>query len=190
MRTDHKSTGQRRLRTSLRVVLLVSQTAIAFVSTTSRQARALPPGKSWSAVVDTFKVPGHTFGVSPTRMETDSLGRPVAFVEALGGIGRDMYLLRWIDSTWVSVDHLGYGTKGEDPVPTTDGQTHLVWSGLEELLINDWPTSYLVTNRLAGDTLTVPDTVTTIYAGSLTYAAAASPARRWAAAGDYGDQRL
>ncbi len=153
-----------------------------------RSADALPPGKAWSAVIDTLKIPGHTYGIVPRRLEPDTLGRPLAFVEAQGGIGRDMYVLRWEDSTWTSVAHLGYGTKGVNPVPSPAGTHHLIWSGLEE--IEPEVRSYLVMSEFAGDSLSRPDTVTSIYAGSLKYTAAASMVRRWAAASDNGDLRL
>jgi hypothetical protein len=154
-----------------------------------RSADALPPGKAWSTVIDTFKIPGHTFGIWPWRIETDALGRPLAFVEALGGIGNDMYVLRWQGSTWGSVDHLGYGTKGVQPVPSPDGTYHLVWGGAEEIM-TDRLVTYLVMSELVGDRLARPDTVTTFHSGSLIYAAAASALRRWAAVGDYGDLRV
>lgn len=153
-----------------------------------RNVDALPAGKAWSAVIDTFKLQGHTYGILPWRLEPDTLGRPLAFVEAQGGIGQDMYVLRWEDSTWRSVAHLGYGTKGVRPVPSPPGTHHLIWSGLEE--IDPLVQSYLVMNEFAGDTLSRPDTVTTIYAGSLMYAAAAGPARRWAVTSDNFDVRL
>jgi hypothetical protein len=140
-------------------------------------------------VIDTFNLPGHTLGLVPRRIEADALGRPLAFVEALGGIGQDMYVLRWQDSTWSSVTHLGYGTKGVRPVPSPDGTHHLIWAGLEEVMTDRF-VSYLVMSEFAADRLSRPDTVTTIDSYSLKYAAAASPLRRWAAADDYGDLRL
>jgi hypothetical protein len=140
-------------------------------------------------VIDTLKLPGHTFGIWPWRIETDELGRPLAFVEALGGIGYDLYVIRWEDSTWRSVDHLGYGTKDVRPVPSPEGSHYLVWAGVEEIM-TDRRARYLVMSEFVGHELSTPDTVTTIASGSLTYGAAASESRRWAAAGDYGDLRL
>ncbi len=161
--------------------------ALALAPGAPRVADALPAGKAWSAVIDTLKLPGHTYGIVPMRLEPDTLGRPLAFVEAQGGIGRDMYLLRWEDSTWRSVTHLGYGTQGVRPVPSPPGTFHLIWGGIEEVQVNQ---THLVMSEFAGDTLSSPDTVTTKYGGSLTYAAAASPVRRWTAVGDYDDLRL
>jgi hypothetical protein len=100
-----------------------------------------------------------------------------------------MYVLRWADSVWVAVDHLGNGTKGVDPVPSTDGIAHLVWVGLEEIFTYR-PESYLVTSELQGSSLTTPDTITTVSSSVLSASAAASPARRWATVGDFGDLRL
>lgn len=152
-----------------------------------REAEALPPGKSWAPVANPIKLPGHTYGIVPMRVEPDTLGRPVAFVEAQGGIGRDMYVLRWQDSTWQSVDHLGYGTQGVRPVPSPPGTHHLAWGGIQVVQENR---VHFVVGEFAGDTLSRPDTVTTIWGGSLKYGAAASPVRRWAALGDYGDLRV
>lgn len=151
-------------------------------------ADALPAGKAWSAVIDTLKLPGHTYGIVPRRLEPDTLGRPVAFVEAQGGIGQKMHVLRWEDSTWRSVAHLDYGTKGVRPVPSPAGTHHLVWAGLEDL--QPGGRSFLVMNEFSGDSLSRPDTVTMIRNSSYTYGAAASRIRRWAAAGDYGDLRV
>lgn len=173
----------------LPVALCACVATLTFTSGVKAPALALPPGRSWSAIVDTLKIPGHTYGVAPKRLETDLQGRPLSFVEALGGIGRDMYVLRWQDSTWVSLDHLGYGTKGVRPVPSPDGTYHLVWGGLEEIM-TDRLVTYLVMSALVADTLTRPDTVTTFHSLSLRYAAAASPLRRWAAVDDNGDLRL
>ncbi len=154
----------------------------------ARPTAALPPGKAWSAVVDTLKLPGHTYGLAPTRMETDTAGVPLVITEALGGIGQDMYVLRWTDSAWRAVAHLGYGTMGIRPVPSPPGTHHLIWNGLEEIF-TPRRMSYLVMSEFVGDSLTRPDTVALVRAGTLKYAAAASPVRRWAAAsdGDLGD---
>jgi hypothetical protein len=122
------------------------------------------------------------------RLEADTLGRLLGFVEAQGGIGQDMYVLRWEDSTWSSVTHLGYGTKGVRPVPSPGGSHHLVWGGLE--MIEPDYHSYLVMNEFVGDTLSAPDTVTTIWAGTYTYAAAVSPKRRWVTVSDRDDLHL
>lgn len=162
---------------------------LVVVSGAYAPAHSLPPGRAWSAIIDTLKLPGHTYGLEPTRLEFDPQGRLLGFVEAVGGIGRDMYVLRWQDSTWVSLDHLGYGTKGVRPAPSPEGTYHLIWGGLEAIM-TDREVTYLVMNQLVADTLTVPDTVTTFWASGLKYAAAASPVRRWAAAEDYGDLRL
>ncbi len=164
--------------------------ALAVLAAGPHSSAALPPGKSWSAVVDTFKLPGHTFGIWPWRIETDGIGRPLAFVEALGGIGRDMYVLGWQDTSWRSIDHLGYGTKGVRPVPSPEGTYHLIWLGLEEIWDGSRIIGRLVMNEFWGDSLTQPDTVASIYAGSLKYAAAARGIRRWAAVEDYRDLRL
>jgi len=125
-----------------------------------RAADALPAGKSWSAVIDTLKLQGHTYGIVPRRLEPDTLGRPLAFVEAQGGIGQDMHVLRWEDSTWRSVAHLGYGTKGVRPVPSPAGTHRLVWSGLEEL--EPGSRSYLVMSEFARSPTFTPQATPTV----------------------------
>ncbi len=171
--------GRTVLATCVRALLVFA----GFTAVAARPASALPPGKAWSAVVDTLKLPGHTYLV-PTRMETDEAGVPLVFAEARGGIGKDMYVLRWADSAWRAVAHLGYGTKGIRPVPSPPGTHHLIWNGLEEITTPQRIWSHLVMGQFLADSLTRPDTVALIGAATLKYAAAASPVRRWAAVGD------
>jgi hypothetical protein len=160
--------------------------AALLVATPSAAAQT---GKDWSQARDGFFVPGHTYAAIPDRLEIDENGMPMLSVEALGGIGNDLCVLRWQDSTWVTLSHLGYATKGVRPFLSSPGSHYLMWSNLDEVMTTRRE-SYLSTCQLVGGVLSQPDTIGLIYLYSLVYAGAASTTHRWAVSSDFGDLRL
>jgi len=124
-------------------------------------------------------VPGHTF-IIPDRLE---LGRPLAFAAVVGGIGRDTYGFRWADSAWVVTWRLGYGVGFLWPVAATPGRFPLVWKGFDQVGESGLMSS-LVMAEAFGDSVTTPDTVSMVYAGTYGYSAAVASTRRWVGASD------
>jgi len=172
---------------SLRLVLGIP--AILLRLTLCSTAAALPPGKAWTPVAQ-FKAPGHTYSLIPDRMESDSTGIPLIIANARGGIGPDMLVLRWADTTWNVVAALGHGTKFVHNVASPPGTHYLIWSGLDEIETPTGILSSLVLAQFVDGTITTPDTVTRIQDTALDYSAAVGAGRRWVGTSDLYNMQL
>src|SRR5262249_29794859 len=82
--------------------------AWATLSAWQTSALALPPGRGWLPA-STFSIPGHS-KVTPEQVNIGSDDVPWVVANVAGGIGRDVYGLRWADSTWAVSWQLGRGT--------------------------------------------------------------------------------
>jgi len=175
-------------RRATRVPLVVGVSAV-ILTLSCGFASALPPGKAWIPVAQ-YKAPGHTFAAIPGRMDTDSTGTPLIFADVGGGIGRDMLVLRWADTTWGVVAALGNGTKLVRAVMSPPGTHYLAWTGLDFIETPTKISSSLLFAQYVDGRITVPDTVAQVWLYVLTCSGAASPRRRWVAVSDLDDMRL
>jgi hypothetical protein len=156
-------------------------------------AGALPPGRYWLPV-DTTRVPGHT-RLFVTGVSLDSLGRPMLYAAAEGGIGNDYTALSWADSAWVQRWSLGHSLPYMFMADGPAGRHPLVWQayGLDELLARPGAGArasqaarpllsddYLVMSEDLGTTWAPPDTIAPVSPYSWIFAAATSRERRWA----------
>jgi hypothetical protein len=150
-------------------------------------AWALPAGRHWIPT-DTTQVPGHT-RLLPTRIDLDSLGCPMLYAAAVGGIGSDYTALSWRDSAWVQRWSLGYGITWMSLVDDPAGGHPLIWqasipstlSAAVDLIGGDW----LVMSEDLGDTYATPDTIAKVDDTSFYYAGAVSSHWRWAVKADW-----
>jgi len=150
-------------------------------------ARALPAGRYWIPT-DTTRVPGHT-RLLPTRIDLDSLGCPMLYAAAIGGIGPDYAALSWRDSAWVQRWSIGYGIQWMSLADDPAGGHPLIWqvppprtlSVAGDLIGGD----YLVMSEDLGETYATPDTIAKVDNSSFYYAGAVSPHWRWAVKADW-----
>jgi hypothetical protein len=150
-------------------------------------AWALPTGRYWIPT-DTTRVPGHT-RLLPDRIDLDSLGCPMLYAAAIGGIGSDYAALSWRDSSWVQRWSLGYGIQFVRLVDDPAGGHPLIWqvhppptlSAAGDLIGGD----YLVMSEDLGDTYATPDTVARVDNSSMFFEGAVSSHWRWAVKADW-----
>jgi hypothetical protein len=153
----------------------------------SGYSRAAPLGRAWTPT-EVFRIPGHTY-TEPDAIGLDSLGAPLITAAGLGGIGSDLYGLRWANSTWSTSWQLGHGVNFAWPILGPADRHSLVWQTLEPMGPNA-NMRYLVTAGSSENSISLPETVATVFATPFFYAGAERGDRRWVAKASAGDLRL
>ena len=180
MNAEPPRQSPRRLRWVFAMVVLSTMASLP--------ALALPPGRAWTPVERTT-VPGHTW-LAPSWLNTDTEGIPIILAEAEGGIGGDVYGLRWADSLWTTTWAGGFNTTFSWPILSPPGTYYLLWKGTQGV---ETPTGIqvpLVMTQFFGDHIGELDTLGMFYSGSWAYGAAVANKRRWVAVSNRGDLRL
>ncbi len=168
-------------------VKLATAVALLALVVLAGAAWALPAGRYWIPT-DTTRVPGHT-RLLPTRIDLDSLGSPMIYAAAVGGIGSDYSALSWRDSAWVQRWSVGHGIAWMSLVDDPSGGHPLIWQeAIPQALTvagaldgGNW----LVMSEDLGDTYSRPDTIAAVDYSNYFYAGAVSAHWRWAVKADW-----
>jgi hypothetical protein len=134
--------------------------------------------------VDKLSAPGHSY-VVPGRIEVGPSGTPLIFAELVGGIHHSVAGFAWNDTAWAATWEFASQTAALWPVVSPPGTYHLIWKDFVPVGGNDYLSSLVMAEVPGGTSIAAPETVAVVAGGALSYSAAVSHRRRWAAVADY-----